>query len=332
MEYRVLGRTGVKVSSLCLGTANFPSATPIDEAKKIIVGAINKGINFIDTAESYSNGESERIIGQTLSEHGLRHQVILATKVGLTKSGGPNESGNSRLHIIKACENSLRRLNTDYIDLYQIHRPSFDIPADETLSALTDLVHQGKVCYIGCSTYPAWKIMESRMVSELKGYSKFISEQPPYNLLDRSVENEVLPVCRAYGLAIIPWSPMAMGILAGRYKVNEGFPPTSRAARWGGIYAERVTQNAVIVGNKFVELANQLGYSPAQLAILWVKDQPGITSPIIGPRDIEQMNHLLKVMEMHLDDSVRVACDGLVPPGSSVANFHNTSGWMKMHI
>jgi aryl-alcohol dehydrogenase-like predicted oxidoreductase len=332
MEYRALGRTGVLVSPLCLGTDNFANPTPADEAARLINRALEAGINFIDTSNSYAAGESERIIGQTLAENGRRRQTIVATKAYFPTGPGPNDRGNSRLHLIKACEDSLRRLQTDYIDLYQLHRQSPGIPIDETLSALNDLVRQGKVRYIGCSTFPAWSVMEALMVSELKGYARFISEQPPYNLLDRRIENELVPLCQAYGLAIIPWSPMAMGMLAGRYTDAANYPGGSRASLRGGIYAERVTAQGIETGQKFVQLAQKYNVSPAQLAVLWVKEQPGVTAPIIGPRTIEQLEHLLPVMELQLDGAMRAACDELVPPGSAAANFHNTAGWMKMKI
>jgi aryl-alcohol dehydrogenase-like predicted oxidoreductase len=332
MEYRVLGRTGVKVSPFCLGTDNFANPTPTEEAIRMINRALEAGINFIDTSNSYAAGESERIIGQALAENGRRHEVIVATKVYFPVGPGPNDQGGSRLHILKACEDSLRRLQTDYIDLYQLHRSSPAIPIEETLSALTDLVRQGKVRYIGCSTFPAWRVMEGLMVSELKGYARFVSEQPPYNLLDRRIENELVPLCQAYDLAIISWSPMAMGMLAGRYTDAAHYPSGSRASLRGGVYADRVTAKGIEIGQKFVRLAQDSHISPAQLAVLWVKDQPGITAPIIGPRNVEQLEHLLPVMEMRLDEAMRVACDELVPPGSAVANFHNSAGWMKMRI
>jgi aryl-alcohol dehydrogenase-like predicted oxidoreductase len=332
MEYRVLGRTGVKVAPLCLGTDNLANPTPEAESIAMINRALDAGINLIDTSNSYAKGESERIIGRALAENGRRQQVIIATKAHYPTGPGPNERGNSRLHLLQACEDSLRRLQTDYIDLYQLHRPSFDIPVDETLSALTDLVRQGKVRYIGSSTAPAWKVMESLMVSELKGYVRFVSEQPPYNLLDRRIENELVPLCQAYGLGILPWSPLAMGILAGRYADAAQFPPESRASLRGGIYAERITARGIEVGQKFGQLAQAAGMSPAQLAVLWVKDQPGITAPLIGPRTLEQLEHFLPVLEMRLDETVRAACDELVPPGSAAANFHNSAPWMKMRL
>jgi len=331
VEYRNLGRTGVKVAPLALGTDNILNPTPEAEAKKMILRAIEAGINLIDTANSYMRGEAERVIGQTLKESGLRDQVLIATKAHYPTGPGPNDRGNSRFHLMRACEDSLKRLQTDHIDLYQLHRPVFDMPIDETLSALTDLVRQGKVRYIGSSTAPAWKVLEGILVSELKGYVRFVSEQPPYNLLDRRIENELVPMAQAYNLALLPWSPLAMGILAGRYS-EELRPEGSRARLRGGIYAERVTAKAVEMGNRFIKLARQVGYDPAQLALLWVKDQPGITAPIMGPKSVEQLEHLLPVLEMKLPEEVRTACDGLVPPGSAVANFHNTAPWMKMQL
>ncbi|MGA8541364.1 MAG: aldo/keto reductase [Terriglobales bacterium] len=332
MNYRTLGRTGVWISPLCLGTDNFGNPTPEAESIAIINRALEAGINLIDTSNSYAEGECERIIGRALELNGQRQQVILATKAYYSTGPGPNDQGNSRLHLIRACEDSLTRLKTDHIDLYQLHRPSFDVPVDETLGALTDLVRQGKVRYIGSSTAPAWKLMESLMVSEAKGYARFVSEQPPYNLLDRRIENELLPLCRAYGIGILAWSPLAMGLLAGRYQEDSARPADSRASLRGGIYAERVTDRAIRIGNKFVKLAKSFGMSPSQMAMTWVKDQPGITAPLIGPRTLEQLDHLLPVLEMQLTEAMKVACDELVPPGSAVANFHNTSGWMKTRL
>jgi aryl-alcohol dehydrogenase-like predicted oxidoreductase len=332
MEYRILGRSGISVSPLCLGADNFANPTPEKESVRMIARAMDAGINIVDTSNSYMQGESERIIGRALAESGRRNEMIIATKVHYPVGPGPNDRGNSRLHILKACEDSLQRLQTDHIDLYQTHRPDFDVPLEETLGAMTDLVRQGKVRYIGSSTAPAWKVMEGIMVSELKGFSRYVSEQPPYNLLDRRIENELVPLCRRHGLGIITWSPLAMGMLAGRYLDGEGFPEESRATLRGGIYADRVTPEAVAAGNRFVALAGEIGLPPAQLAILWNKDQPGITAPIIGPRTMDQLEHLLPVLEMTLEDSVRAACDGFVPPGSAVADFHNSAPWMKMKL
>jgi aryl-alcohol dehydrogenase-like predicted oxidoreductase len=334
MEYRSLGRTGVQVSVLCLGTGNFGAMTSEETARQIMQAALDAGINLFDTGDSYSNGKSERIIGRFLKETGQRERVILATKVYYPVGDGPNDQGLSRYHIMRACEGSLRRLQTDHIDLYITHRSASSvIPIDETLGALTDLIRQGKVGYIGCSTHPAWQIMEALMVSEMKGYARYIAESPPYNLLDRRVENERVPLCKKYGLAILPWSPMAMGMLAGRYAVDKSFPKGSRAAdNPQGIYAQRVNRRGLQVAARVPEIATRYKLTPGQLALLWVKDQPGVTAPIIGPRTVEQLNEMLIVADRHADDTVRAELDELNPPGMAVSNFHNTSGWMKASV
>jgi aryl-alcohol dehydrogenase-like predicted oxidoreductase len=240
----------------------------------------------------------------------------------------------SRYHIMRACEASLRRLQTDHIDLYFMHRSARPaIPVDETLGALTDLVRQGKVCYIGCSTHPAWQIMEALMVSELRGYARYVAESSPYNLLDRRVENERIPLCQEYGLASVPWSPLAMGMLAGRYPLDRPFPPGSRAAaNPQGIYARRINRRGLEVAARVPEIASSYGLTPGQLSLLWVKDQPGVTAPIIGPRTMEQLHEMLAVADMQADQALRDAFDALVPPGMAVSNFHNTSGWMKATV
>lgn len=336
MDYRTLGRTGVKVSALAMGTDNFSDTpnnmapTPADEAARILNRAIDEGINLFDSGDVY---ESEGIVGRTLKENGLREHVLIATKVDHNKRGlHANDHGHSRLNIIRACETSLRNLQTDYIDLYQLHRWSPDIPWEEQLAALDDLVRQGKVRYVGTSTHPAWAVMESIMVSELKGTVRFISEQPPYNLLDRRIENELIPLCQKHGLGVITWAPMAHGVLAGRYSDADSLPEGSRGALRGSFYADRITARGVEVGRKFTSLAEQAGLTAAQLAVLWVKDQPGITAPLIGVRSMEQFEPLLAVKDMSLDEDLRAACDELVPPGSAVANFHNTAEWMKMQV
>jgi aryl-alcohol dehydrogenase-like predicted oxidoreductase len=332
MDYRLLGRTGVRVSPLCLGTANFADPTPEDESARIVDAAIAAGINLIDTGDSYANGEAERFLGRALAANGRRDDVLIASKMHFPMGPGPNQRDNSYLNVVRACENSLRRLGVDHLDLYQIHRPSETVPVDETLRALDHLVQRGLVRYVGCSTHPAWKVMEALMVSELKGTVRYVSEQPPYNLLDRRIENELVPLCQAHGLAIFPWSPMAMGILAGRYESAAAPPVDSRASLRGGIYAQRVTERGIAVGRRFGELAAAAGLSAAQLAVLWVKSQPGITAPLIGPRSVEQLEHLLPMLDATLPDDIRRACDELVPPGAAVANFHNSARWMKMPV
>ena len=332
MEYRSLGRTGVMVSPLCLGAMNFGGPTDKPESFAIIGRALEAGINFIDTANVYNAGESERIVGEALNQDGRRHRVILATKVHSKMGEGPNEQGGSRYHILRACEDSLCRLQTDHIDLYQLHRPPLAIPPDETLRAFDDLVRSGKVLYIGCSTHPAWMVMEALAVSERYGLARYVSEQPPYNLLDRRIENELVPLCVKYGLAILPWSPMAGGILAGRYQAGSDLPKDSRAARWGDKFTHRLSRTTAEVAAQVVAMARERGMSAAQLALLWVKDQPAVTSPIIGPRTLAHLEEALPVLEQRLADADRPLFDALVHPGNTIADFHSTNDWMKARI
>jgi aryl-alcohol dehydrogenase-like predicted oxidoreductase len=327
MEYRVLGRTGVRVSSLALGTANFADPTPEEESARILERAVDAGINLIDTGDSYAKGESERIIGRALKRCGLRDQVLISTKVFPPTGPGPNERGSSRLHVMRACEESLRRLQTDYIDIYFVHRLDPDTHQEETLGALNDLVRSGMVRYVACSTHPAWRVMEALAISDRRGYARYCCEQPPYNLLDRRIENELIPLCQEHGLGLLPWSPIAQGVLAGRYSHEAEFPEGSRASYRGGIYAERINRAGIEVGDRFVTLAQEAGISPIQLAVLWVKDQPGVTAPVIGPRTSSHLEDYLPVAQMQLSEELRARCDGLVPPGGMVANFHNSAGW-----
>jgi len=332
MEYRTLGRTGVKISSLVLGTANFADPTPEAESAEIVERAVDAGINVIDTGSTYAGGECERIIGRALHQKRLRQKVLIATKVFYPTGPGPNDSGGSRYYLHKECDDALRRLNTDVIDIYQLHRPDPHTEPEETLDALNDLVRAGKVRYIACSTHPAWKVMEALSISERRGFARFCLEQPPYNLLDRRIENELVPLCKRHGLGIIAWCPMAQGVLTGRYTSATDFPTDSRAGLRGGIYAERISSRGIEVGGAFTRLADDAGLPAVQLAVLWVKDQTGITAPIIGPRTINHLNDLLPVGDMALPEEIRNACDELVPPGSVVADFHNSADWMKMRI
>ena len=329
MICRKLGRTGLKVSPLCLGTFNFGGSTPENEAARIIHAALDAGINFIDTADYYNSGESERITGRALK--GRRDEVILATKAYYPMPGStdPNARGSSRRHLVQAVEDSLRRLGTDWIDLYQLHRPDFDTPHEETLRTLDDLVSQGKVRYIGSSTFPAWKLMEGLAISEKHGWVRYASEQPPYNLLDRRIENELVPLAIEHGVGLIPWSPMAMGLLAGRYAAAESFPSNSRAGRIGTIYADRITPHAVEMGNRLPPIAQSIGLTASQLALLWVKDQRAVTAPIIGPRTFTHLEDALPLLELTLAPETAAILDGIYVPGTAAADFHNTSGWMR---
>jgi len=332
MQYRAFGRTGLKVSSLVLGTDNLANPTPESESLAILDAAVEGGINLIDTSNSYAGGEAERLIGKWLKQCARRDDVLIATKVFYPVGPGVNDRGLSRNHILRACEDSLRRLGTDHIDLYQTHRPDPDTPIEETLSALDLLVRQGKVRYIGSSTTPAWQLAQAQHVSAERGLVAFVSEQSPYNLLERRIENELIPACQRYGQALFTWSPMAMGMLAGRYPVGSAPALDSRAALRGGIYAERVSERGIAVGNRFAELARAHGHDPAQAAYLWAKDQPGVTAPIIGPRTMAQLQHALPVAGMVLSHELCAACDALVPAGSVVASFFNSAAWMRWKI
>jgi aryl-alcohol dehydrogenase-like predicted oxidoreductase len=320
------------VSPLCLGAMNFGGATEQEESVAMINRALEAGINFIDTANVYNAGESERVVGQALKENGRRDQIVLATKVYGNMGPGPNDRGVSRYHIIKACEDSLRRLQTDHIDLYQLHRPPLTTPQDETLRAFDDLVRAGKVRYIGCSTHPAWLVMEALALSEQYHLARYISEQPPYNLLDRRIENELIPLCQRYGLAVLPWSPLAGGILAGRYSLEGEIPADSRAARGNEVFKARITNQGREVTLKVAGMAKERDMTVSQLALLWVKDQVGVTSPIIGPRTMAHLEDALPVLEMKLNEADRPLFDELVHPGNAVADFHNSNEWMKARV
>jgi len=310
---------------------NFPEPSGEEESIEIINRALDAGINFIDTANVYNRGESEKLVGRVLKETGRRDEVVLATKVYGSMGEGPNEGGVSRYHIVKSCEDSLRRLQTDHIDLYQLHRPGLAVPQDETLRAFDDLIRAGKVCYIGCSTHPAWMVMESLAISDKLGIARYISEQPPYNLLDRRIENELVPLAQKYGLALLPWSPLAGGILAGRYKFGESFPQGSRAAS-GEWFARRVNRTGIEVAANVAEMAAERGLTLSQLALLWVKDEPGITSPIIGPRTLSHLEDALGILDKSLEPADIPLFDELVHPGNAVADFHNSNDWMKARV
>jgi aryl-alcohol dehydrogenase-like predicted oxidoreductase len=325
MEYRPLGRTGVKVSELCLGCMMFGRRTEPEDSYRIIDRALDGGINFLDTANVYSRGRSEEITGEALKRNRQRQRIVLATKVhGKMDDADPNASGNARRHVLEQCEASLRRLQTDYIDLYQIHRPQSDVPIDETLRALDDLVRTGKVRYIGTSTFAAWQAVEALWVAKELGLNRFVCEQPPYNILDRRVERELIPMARTYGYAIIPWSPIAGGLLTGKYTRQNPNPPEARysGAADNPRLAERKTEAIWDVVDGLVPMARARGCTMAQFALAWVGGRPGVTSPIIGPRTMEQLVDNLGAVNVRLTDEDRAAIDRLVPPGDAVSPFY----------
>ena len=298
-EMRLLGRTGVQVSDICLGAMMFGMRTEPDDSYAIVDRALDRGINFIDTANVYSRGRSETITGEALKRNGKRNGVILATKFhGAMDNVDPNMRGASRRHIVEACEASLQRLQTDYIDLYQIHRPRPDTAIDETLRALDDLIHHGKVRYIGTSTFAAWQFVESLWASEKHGLNRFICEQQPYNLLDRRVERELIPMAQTYGVATIPWSPLAGGLLTGKYHRGEEPPEGARYARANAMQRRRYNDRIFDVIEGLAPLADAKECPLSQFALGWVMAQPGVTSPIIGPRTMEQLDDNLDAAEL----------------------------------
>jgi aryl-alcohol dehydrogenase-like predicted oxidoreductase len=328
MEYRNLGRTGVKVSSLCLGCMMFGGKTGETDSFAIIDRALDAGINFLDTANVYSRGRSEEVTGAALKRNGKRQRVVLATKVhGRMDDDDPNMEGNSRRHIIEQCDASLRRLQTDYIDLYQIHRPRPEIPIDETLRALDDLIRAGKVRYIGTSTFAAWQVMEALWIAKELGLNRFVCEQPPYNLLDRRIERELLPMAQTYGIATIPWSPLAGGLLTGKYSRNEPPPADSRFGELEqSPHLQRRWQERLFDITEGLEpMAKSKGCSMAQLALAWCMNQPGVTSPIIGPRTMEQLEDNLGAFDVEITDEDRAAIDKLIPPGEMVSPFYEAA-------
>jgi len=325
MQFRSLGRTGVKVSSLCLGCMMFGGKTEPDQSYAIIDRALDAGINFLDTANVYSRGLSEEVTGEALKRNGKRSRVVLATKVHATMADDdPNALGNSRRHIIEQCEASLRRLQTDYIDLYQIHRPQPDIPIDETLRALDDLIRAGKVRYIGTSTYAAWQLVEALWVSKELGLNRFVCEQPPYNLLDRRIERELLPMAQTYGFAVIPWSPLAGGLLTGKYSRNTPPPADSRFANYAAnpMQQRRMTDRLFDVVDGLQPLAAEKGCTLSQLALAWCEQQPGVTSPIIGPRTMDQLEDNLSALDVTLSAEDRKRIDGVSRRGQMVSPFY----------
>jgi aryl-alcohol dehydrogenase-like predicted oxidoreductase len=327
MEPRFLGRTGIRVSPLTLGCMMFGGRTDATESQAIIDRALGAGINFLDTANVYNAGRSEEVVGDALKKNGHRHHIVLATKVHGNMHPDdaldPNRAGNSRRGIIEQCEASLRRLKTDWIDLYQIHRPQPECPIDETLRALDDLVRAGKVRYIGSSTFAAWQVVESLWVSKEYGLNRFVTEQPPYNLLDRRIERELLPAAKTYGIGVIPWSPLAGGFLSGKYQ-RQGKQPEGRFADRSHVRAPSLLDSprAFDVVQKLQGLATELSVPVSQLALAWVAQQPGIASAIIGPRTRDQLEDNLKARELELSPEVLARIDAVVPPGEVVVPFY----------
>ncbi len=322
MDYRPLGRTGVQVSQICLGTMMFGGKTDKPDSIRMIDYSLGEGVNFIDTADVYAGNESERIVGDALASDGKRQNVILATKFNFPQGEDINAKGLSRRHIIEACDASLKRLKTDWIDLYQMHRCNADVPIDESLRALDDLIRAGKVRYIGGSMFSGWKLVESLWVAKELGLNRLVSEQPAYHLLDRTVEREVIPASQSFGLAVIPWGPLCGGLLTGKYNRDQG----SKDGRWQGgkdNFNREATERAWDVLDVLRDLAKEKSCSMSQLALAWLCAQPGVTAPIIGPRTYEQVEDNLGCVGVELSQEDFDRIDELVPPRAAVVRYYD---------
>lgn len=310
VRYSKMGRTGLKVSVICLGTMLFGDQVNEETARAIVDTCWEAGVNFFDTADVYVQGRSEEVLGRLLK--GRRHQAVIATKVQGVMGQGPNDRGLSRAHIMQAVEASLRRLQTDYIDLYQTHWPDYDTPLEETLRALDDLVRQGKVRYVGCSNYPAWYLCKSLWISDVRNLVRFDCAQPRYNLLDRAIEGELLPLCAEEGIGVIPYNPLAGGFLTGKYKRGQPPPEDTRFARRKDLYVPRYWQDSNFDAvEKLVDAAQRYGKTPPQLALAWLLHNPVITAPIVGASRPSQIEETLQAVDMTLSEEELAACDGI---------------------
>ena len=323
MQLKRLGRTGLKVTEICMGTMTFGNQAPEEIAHSILDRALEAGVNFIDTADIYpvpgsvkTAGRTEEVVGRWLK--GKRQRVVLATKCGARVGPGPNDEGSSRQHILDAIDASLRRLQTDYVDLYQIHWPDTETPLEETLLALHDLVRWGKVRYVGCSNFEAWRLCKALWISDRLALSRFESVQPPYNLLSRGIERELLPLCAEESVGVMTYSPLAGGLLSGKYSREQPPPEGTRFALdrpTGPLYRERYWHEGLFDAVERVkEVAQACGVTPAQLAIAWLLQRPGVTSVILGATRLEHLEEALKALEVKLEPATIEALDAVAPP------------------
>ncbi len=313
MDYVRLGRAGLKVSRICLGTMTFGREADEETSFKIMDRYVELGGNFFDTADVYSAGKSEEVVGRWLKQHSARDNIVLATKVYGAMGKGPNDQGLSRLHILQAVEASLKRLQTDIIDLYQIHRWDPEVPVEETLEALNDLVRQGKVRYIGCSNLTAWQLSKYSRIADQHFWSRFVSIQPVYSALNRSIEREILPLCQEEGLGVITYNPLAGGMLTGKYRRGEKMLAGARLEAFPTYHHRYFTDEALGIVERFVETARQKGVTPAQLALAWILSEPRVTCPIVGARNLEQFNDTLGGLKITLDQKQRAAIPAVSP-------------------
>jgi len=322
MEYKQLGGSGLRVSKLCLGTMVGFRHADQESANRIVSEAIDAGVNFIDTADCYR--ESEDVVGQALKEDGRRDRIVLATKFCWYMDEGPNDYGASRYHVMKACEDSLRKLQTDYIDLYIIHVVDPNTPWEESLGAMDTLVRQGKVRYIGTSKHPATLILEAIHVSERMGLARFISEQPPYNLLDRRPENELIPTCRRHGVGITPFSPIAAGLLSGKYRLDQETAEGRHARR--KLDGDKIfTTGALKAVEGLIPIAERKGITLAELSLAWLMQQPGVSAAILGARNVDYLKSGIKACDVVLTAEDIADIDAVVPPGTNVSNYYETN-------
>jgi aryl-alcohol dehydrogenase-like predicted oxidoreductase len=309
---------------VCLGTMLFGDDTAEDVAERIVAAFVDAGGNFIDTADIYMAGESERMLGRIVNRLGIRNKVLIATKAHNPIGLGPNNWGNSRLHLMRACEDSLKRLNVDCIDLYQLHRPHPDVPIDETLRAVDDLLRAGKIRLAGTSNFGAWRLVEALWASKEIGTARFVSEQPPYNLLDRRIERELLPMAQTYGIAIMPWAPLAGGMLSGKYRQHQEPEKGSR-------YSPQTYRGAPVSDEVWSalmgleEVGKERGCTLADLAYAWCASRPGITAPIIGPRTLDHLQRTLQCLTINLTDEEIKRIDKIVVPGTCVKDYYGIS-------
>ncbi len=326
MQYRSLGRTGVQVSVISLGTMTFGESnwnigTSDETSKEIFLEAVHLGINFFDTANVYGHGNSEKTLGSFITPS-IRNKILIATKGhGKMEEDNCNSWGNTRRNIIESCEASLKRLNTDWIDLYQLHRPHPQVPIDETLRALDDLIKSGKVRYIGTSTFSAWQACEAKYVAKALGTHSFVSEQPPYNLLDRRIERELIPYCKTYDIGIFPWSPLAGGQLSGKYLSS--MPPHSRYSksdphgRFIGTCAPKILE--------LDKIAKKYELSLSRLSLSWISSQKGITSVLTGATSLDQLRENVISCQIELEEKIKEDIDKVIPPGSHIIDYYNAS-------
>lgn len=333
MTYRLLGRTGIEVSSYALGTMMLGSVGNADHAEcaRIIHTALDAGINLVDTADMYSAGESEVIVGKALK--GRRDDVVLATKGHFPLVEGPNRGGNGRRHLARAVEDSLRRLDTDWIDLYQVHRPDWDTDIEETLGVLTDMVRAGKIRAFGCSTFPAHEIVHAHHVAERRGLQRFRTEQPPYNLLARGIERDLLPIAERWGMGVLTWSPLAFGFLTGRYRRGQTPDLTrGRAALRPAWFdpGDPVTARKLDAVEQIATIADELGRPLPALATAFPLAHRAVSAVILGPRTLDQLEASLDHVDLVLDDDVLDRIDAIVPPGTDVYDAVNaTLPWLS---